>query len=150
DLVLDWGSRSFILGGYVTDCAPDVLDAFVEHVRSVPGDSSISITAMGGAIDRFADDSAAYTGRGRPFDVSPDTSWSEPALDGANAAWVRGAMAIVEPHLTSGRYINELSDGGPEMTLSSYGDAKLERLHELKRAWDPTNVFRLNHNIDPG
>ena len=149
DLLLDWGSRSFILGGYVADCLPDVLDGFVAHVESVPGDSSISVTAMGGAIDRVDDDSAAYTGRGRPFDVSPDTSWTDPALDDANAAWVRGAMAIVEPHLMPGRYINELSDGGPEMTRSSYGDTKLERLRELKRAWDPTNVFRLNHNIDP-
>jgi FAD/FMN-containing dehydrogenase len=149
DLLLDWGSRSFILGGYVADCLPDVLDGFVAHVESVPGDSSISVTAMGGAIDHVDDDSAAYTGRGRPFDVSPDTSWTDPALDDANAAWVRGAMAIVEPHLMPGRYINELSDGGPEVTRSSYGDTKLERLRELKRAWDPTNVFRLNHNIDP-
>jgi FAD/FMN-containing dehydrogenase len=149
DLLLDWGSRSFIMGGYVTDCTADVLDAMVEHEQDVPGDSSISITAMGGAIDRVPDESAAYTGRGRPFDVSPDTSWSDPALDEANAEWVRGAMAIVDPHLTPGRYINELSDGGPEVTRSSYGDAKLERLRALKRAWDPTNVFRLNHNIDP-
>ena len=150
DLVLDWGSRSFIMGGYVMDCPPDVLDAFVEHVKDVPGDSSISITAMGGAIDRLPDDAAAYTGRGRPFDISPDTSWSEPGLDEANAAWVRDAMAMVEPHLLPGRYINELSEGGPEMTRTSYGDAKLERLRSLKRTWDPTNVFRLNHNIDPG
>ena len=149
DLLLDWGSRSFIMGGYVMDCRPDVLDAFVGHVEQVPGESSISITAMGGAIDRLPDDSAAYTGRGRPFDVSPDTSWSDPALDEANAMWVRDAMAIVQPHLVSGRYINELSDGGPDMTRSSYGDAKLDRLRLIKRAWDPTNVFRMNHNIDP-
>ena len=149
DLLLDWGSRSFIMGGYLEDCAPDVLDALAAHVERVPGESSISITTMGGAIDRVPDESAAYTGRGRPFDVSPDTSWSDPALDEANAEWVRGAMAIVDPHLTPGRYINELSEGGPEITRSSYGDAKLERLRALKRAWDPTNVFRLNHNIDP-
>ena len=149
DLLLDWGSRSFIMGGYLADCPPDVLDALVEHVEQVPGESSISITAMGGAIDRLPDEASAYTGRGRPFDVSPDTSWSDPALDGANATWVRDAMAIVEPHLVPGRYINELSDGGPEITRSSYGDAKLERLRQVKRAWDPTNVFRLNHNIDP-
>ena len=149
DLLLDWGSRSFIMGGYVLDCPPDVLDAFVGHVARVPGESSISITAMGGAIDRLPDEASAYTGRGRPFDISPDTSWSDPALDEANATWVRDAMAIVEPHLVPGRYINELSDGGPEMTRSSYGDAKLERLGQVKRAWDPTNVFRLNHNIDP-
>jgi FAD/FMN-containing dehydrogenase len=104
---------------------------------------------MGGAIDRIADDAMAFTGRGRPLDVSPDSAWTDPALDEANAEWVRGAMAIVEPDLVPGRYINELSDAGPEITRASYGDATLERLRALKREWDPTNVFRLNHNIAP-
>ncbi len=149
DLALAWGSRVAILGGYVKDCSPAVLDAFVAHVEHVPGDSSISVSAMGGAIDRVADDAMAFTGRTVPFDVSPDTAWSDPDLDEANEAWVRQAMAIVEPDLLPGRYINELSDAGPEVTRSSYGDAKLERLRALKRAWDPTNVFHLNHNIDP-
>ena len=149
DLLLDWGSRSFILGGYVMDCPPDVGAPVVEHHETLPGAHSQNITPKGGAIDRVADGSTAFTGRGRPFDVSPDSSWSDPSLDDANAAWVRDAMAIAEPHLMPGRYINGLSDGGAEMTRSSYGDAKLERLRSLKRTWDPTNVFRLNHNIDP-
>ena len=149
DLSLAWGSRSFILGGYVADCSPAVLDGFVAHVENVPGDSSISVTAMGGAIDRVADDAMAFTGRGRPLDVSPDSAWTDPALDEANAAWVRRAMAIVRPDLVPGRYINELSDASPEITRASYGDETLERLRSLKRTWDPTNVFRLNHNIAP-
>ena len=57
--------------------------------------------------------------------------------------------AIVEPELLPGRYINELSDAGPEVTRSSYGDAKLERLRALKKTWDPENVFHLNHNVAP-
>jgi FAD/FMN-containing dehydrogenase len=149
DLMLAWGSRAFILGGNIADCSPSVLDTFVAHVERVPGESSISITAMGGAIGRVADDAMAYEGRTAPFDIAPDTSWSDAALDGANAEWTREAMAIVEPDLLPGRYINELSDAGPEVTRLSYGDAKLERLRALKRAWDPTNVFRLNHNIAP-
>jgi FAD/FMN-containing dehydrogenase len=149
DLDLAWGSRTVILGGYVADCSPAVLDAFVAHVEQVPGDSSISVTAMGGAIDRVPDEATAFTGRTHPFDVSPDTAWSDPDLDEANGAWVRQAMAIVEPDRLPGRYINELSDAGPEVTRSSYGDAKLERLRALKRAWDPTNVFHLNHNVEP-
>lgn len=149
DLSMAWGSRTAILGGYVADCSPAVLDAFVSHVEDVPGDNSISVTAMGGAIGRVADDAMAYTGRAAPFDVSPDTAWSDPALDDANAAWVRQAMAIVEPDLLPGRYINELSEAGPEVTRASYGDAKLERLRALKRAWDPNNVFHLNHNVTP-
>ncbi len=149
DLELAWGSRTAILGGFIADCTPRVLDAFVAHVEHVPGDSSISVTAMGGAIDRVPDDAAAFTGRGHPFDVSPDSAWSDPDLDATNGAWVRQAMAIVEPDLLQGRYINELSDAGPQVTRASYGDAKLERLEALKRTWDPTNVFRLNHNVEP-
>ena len=149
DLALAWGSRTAILGGYVPDCSPAVLNAFVSHVEQVPGDSSISVTAMGGAIARPPDDAMAFTGRTVPFDVSPDTAWSDPDLDEANMRWVRQAMAIVEPDLLPGRYINELSDAGPEVTRASYGDAKLERLQTLKRAWDPTNVFHMNHNVVP-
>ena len=149
DLSLAWGSRTFILGGYVADCSPSVLDAFVAHVEQVPGDATISVTALGGAIGRVPDDATAYTGRAHPFDVAPDSAWSDAALDEANATWVRDAMSIVEPDLLPGRYINELSDAGPEITRSSYGDAKLRLLRDLKRAWDPTNVFRLNHNIAP-
>jgi FAD/FMN-containing dehydrogenase len=149
DLTLAWGSRVAILGGYVEDCPPQVLDAFVAHVEQAPGDGSITVTAMGGAIGRTADDAMAFTGRTVPFDVSPDSAWSDPALDEANLAWVRAAMAIVEPGLLPGRYINELSDAGPEVTRASYGDTKLDRLRALKRAWDPTNVFRLNHNVEP-
>ena len=148
DLTMAWGSRTAILGGFVADCTEAVLDAFVEHVDGVPWDASISVTMMGGAIDRVEDGDAAFTGRRHPFDVSPDTSWSDPRDDEANLAWVRDAMAIVEPSLLPGRYINELSDEGPHVTQASYGP-KLGRLRDLKRAWDPENVFRLNHNIVP-
>ena len=78
DLDLAWGSRTAILGGYVEDCSPAVLDAFVAQVEQIPGDSSISVTAMGGAIARVADDATAFTGRTVPFDVSPDTAWNDP------------------------------------------------------------------------
>ena len=149
DLSLAWGSRMAILGGYLADCSPAALDAFVAHVEDVPGDSSISVTAMGGAIGRTPDDAMAFSGRAAPFDVSPDTAWSDPALDDANMDWIRRAMAIVEPDLLPGRYINELSDAGPEVTRASYGDEKLDRLRALKLAWDPSNVFHLNHNVAP-
>lgn len=149
DLTMAWGSRAAILGGYVADLSPAALAAFAAQVEIVPGDASISVTAMGGAIGRVPDDAMAFSGRNAPFDVSPDTAWSDATLDEANYAWVRQAMAIVEPDLLPGRYINELSAAGPEVTRASYGDAKLERLRALKRTWDPTNVFRLNHNVAP-
>jgi len=149
DLSMAWGGRSFILGGYVDDVSSASLDAIIEHVARVPGEGSVSISAQGGAIGRVADDAMAFTGRTVPFDISADIAWQDPALDDACADWVRDAMAAVVGDLLPGRYVNELSDAGAEMTRSIYGDSTLERLRALKRAWDPENVFRLNHNIEP-
>jgi FAD/FMN-containing dehydrogenase len=149
DEAMGWGSRLFIAGGYANDVRPEVLDAVVEHVTRAPGDSSFSITAQGGAIGRVPEEAMAFTGRYAPFDVSADTAWTDPALDEANRAWVREAMAIVAPDTIPGRYSNENSDFGPAETRAIYGDAKMARLTVLKRAWDPDNVFHLNHNVVP-
>lgn len=149
DLAMAAGQRSYIRGGYVDDLAAETLDALVEHAAGAPAGASVSITAQGGAIGRVPDESMAFTGRQARFDVSADSTWDDPTLDAANRDWVRQAMAIVEPDTVPGRYANENSDAGPEMTRAIYGDAKLERLAALKRAWDPDNVFHLNHNVAP-
>jgi len=149
DLAMGWGSRSYILGGYADDVRPEALDALVEHAAVAPVGSSFSISVQGGAIGRVADDAMAFTGRDARFDLSADSDWEDPALDEIQHDWVRRAMAIVEPDGVIGRYCNEIGDAGPEVTRAIYGDAKLPRLTALKRAWDPDNVFRLNHNIAP-
>jgi FAD/FMN-containing dehydrogenase len=149
DLVLGWGGRSFIQGLYANTVRPEALDKLVELVASGPAGGSFSVTAQGGAIARVDEDAMAFAGRAARFDLSADSAWSDAAEDDANRAWVRRAMAIVEPDAIEGRYANELSDAGPEVTRAIYGDAKLARLASLKRAWDPENVLRLNHNVEP-
>jgi FAD/FMN-containing dehydrogenase len=149
DLAMGWGSRSYILGAYADDVRPEALDALVELAAVASAGSSFSISVQGGAIGRVPDDAMAFTGRDARFDVSADSDWEDPALDQMQHDWVRRAMAIVEPDTVIGRYGNEIGDAGPEVTRTIYGDAKLARLTALKRAWDPHNVFRLNHNIAP-
>jgi FAD/FMN-containing dehydrogenase len=149
DLVLGWGSRSFIKGLMADDMRTEALDELVELVAARPGEATFSATAQGGAIGRIPEDAMAYAGRHARFDLSADSNWEDPALDDANRDWVRRAMAIVEQDALPGRYANENSDVGPEETRAIYGDAKLGRLAALKRSWDPDNVFHLNHNVAP-
>ncbi len=149
DLILGWGGRSFIKGLYANVFRPEALDALVEHVSDGPAGGSFSVTAQGGAIARVADDATAFTGRTARFDLSADASWDDAADDDRGRAWVRDAMAVVEPDAVEGRYANENADAGPDETRLFYGDAKLARLARLKRTWDPDNVFRLNHNVEP-
>jgi FAD/FMN-containing dehydrogenase len=149
DLLFAPGGRSFIKGHHVDDMRPEAIDEWVDLVATVPGDATVSVTAMGGAIGRVAEDATAYAGRAAVFDVSADSSWTDAALDDANVDWVRRAVAVTEPTATLGRYPNENADVGPEETRLMYGDAKLARLAALKRTWDPDNVFHVNHNVAP-
>lgn len=149
DLAMGWGSRSYILGAYANDCRPEALDALVQHASTGSGESSFSITVQGGAIGHVPDDATAFTGRAARFDMSASADWVDPSQDDFQHEWVRRAMAIVEPDAVTGRYANEIGDSGHEVSRAIYGDAKMARLRALKRAWDPDNVFHLNHNIAP-
>lgn len=149
DLAMGWGHRSYIKGGYADDFRPEALDQLVEHVARAAEGSSFAITVQGGAMGRVPDDAMAFTGRDARFEMSADAEWDDPALDETSRDWVRRAMAIVEPDAVTGRYVNEIAESGPEESRAIYGDAKIARLTALKRAWDPANVFRLNHNIAP-
>jgi FAD/FMN-containing dehydrogenase len=149
DLEMGWGHRTLIESAYANDVRPAAIDDLVAHTVGAPAGASFSITVQGGAIGRVPDDAMAYTGREAAFDLSADSSWDDPALDAPNIEWVRAAMAIVQPDLTVGRYVNGITGDGPEQTRAVYGDAKLARLRALKQAWDPDNVFRRNHNIAP-
>lgn len=149
DLAMGWGRRGYIMGGYANNFRPEALDALVEHAERASIGGSFAITVQGGAIGQVPDDAMAFTGRGARFEMSADTDWDDAALDETRRDWVRQAMAIVEPDAAIGRYVNEIAEVGPEQTRAIYGDAKLARLTALKRAWDPDNVFHLNHNIAP-
>ncbi len=65
-----------------------------------------------------------------------------------SAQWARDYWSALAPH-HAGVYVNFLMEEGDKRIEQAYGAAKYERLRALKRAYDPTNLFRLNQNIRP-
>lgn len=150
DEAMSWGRRSYINGTATNGLRPDAIAALIGHLERSPSpESTFGVSMLGGAIARVPADATAFPEREAPFDMSADTSWDDPALDDACLAWAREAMAIVQPDAAPGRYVGEVLDAGPDVTRSIYGDSTYTRLRDLKRAWDPDNIFRLNHNVDP-
>jgi FAD/FMN-containing dehydrogenase len=150
DDAMGWGKRSYIKGAFADDIRPEAFDAMLEHVADAPGEASFSLTVGGGALWCVPEASTAFAGRGARFEMSADAgAWDDPAEDDRYIGWVRAAMAIVEPDAVVGRYVNEMAESSPEESRLIYGDAGFARLAELKRAWDPDNAFRLNHNVPP-
>lgn len=66
----------------------------------------------------------------------------------AHIGWARALAEDLQPHTTTGVYLNDTSDAGPECVRSSCGAERYDRLVALKDRYDPTNLFALNQNIE--
>jgi FAD/FMN-containing dehydrogenase len=129
----------------------DAIDEIVTRHAEVTSPMSVVINArMGGAVARVDREATAFAHRDAYRLVWVVGSWWEGDPD-EHVAWTRGVFDALTPHSTGGVYVNALdADEGDERTRDSYGERNYARLVELKRRWDPENVFRLNQNVSPG
>lgn len=76
--------------------------------------------------------------------------WNDPARDAEMNAWAAtGAAQLRRTGVTDGTpVLNYNSVTGPEAVRRAYGDAAYDRLRDLKRRYDPDNVFLRNHGAD--
>ena len=63
--------------------------------------------------------------------------------------WVRDTFAALRPVCSGGAYVNFMDHDEQAADQVAYGGT-LRRLQQVKAAYDPGNVFRLNQNITPG
>jgi FAD/FMN-containing dehydrogenase len=134
----------------VAELTDEVIDITVEHAMRIRSPlTAFPIWQMGGAISRVGEDETAFSGRGagHTFNITAATA----GRDGFDEEreWVRDFWSALEPHHTSGVYVNFLMNEGEDRVREAYGTEKYERLKALKRRYDPDNLFRLNQNIPP-
>ena len=151
DEAMAWGRRFYMKSAYLPALKENVVSLGVEHVSRVPegADGGVSAWAWGRAIAEVRDEDTAFTGREAAFWIAAEILWEDPALDERCREWGRAVMADMAPFASEGRYVNDVAESGEAVTRAIYGNPKYERLVALKRAWDPDNVFRLNHNVRP-
>ncbi len=102
-----------------------------------------------GAVTRIAPTATAVPHREPGWNLLIPSVWTEPADTDANISWTREMLAALRPQLASRRWLNYLGDDqGDEAIRAAYGP-NYQRLSEVKRRYDPGNVFHLNHNIAP-
>jgi FAD/FMN-containing dehydrogenase len=115
--------------------------------------TGFDIHHLGGAYGRVPEDATPFPNRAARFWLNIYGFWNDAADDAARINFVRGFATDMRPFATGGQYINfmgaEPGQDPRSLAVSVYGPEKLERLIALKRSYDPENVFRLNHNIQP-
>jgi FAD/FMN-containing dehydrogenase len=143
------GLRTYIKAGFVDDLSDGLMDALLERAAEIGSPiSQVELLAMRGAISRVDRDATAFPYRDAGWLINIPASWKDAADDEGEIAWARATYAAVEPHLSGGAYVNFMGDDEADAGGTAYGRT-LERLQEVKAAYDPENVFRLNQNIKP-
>ena len=143
------GSLNYWLSSFTSGLPDGLIDTAVERFASVPSTmSAVLLEQFHGAVCRVGVTDTAVPHREEGWNLLLPSVWTDPADTEANIAWTRETHAALAPHLSEGRWLNYLGDDQDDAVRAAYGP-NYDRLVELKRRYDPENVFRHNHNIVP-
>jgi FAD/FMN-containing dehydrogenase len=143
------GLQHYWKAAFVTELTDEAIAAHVEHGARLPVvNSTVHIYPINGAVHDVPSDATAFGHRDAEFATVIAGMWPDPADNEANTRWVRDYYAAIAPHSQAGGYTNFASADDAAKVADNYG-ANYDRLREVKRAWDPGNLFRLNQNIRP-
>ena len=106
------------------------------------------LRVLGGAMARVPSDATAYAHRSSRIMVNLAAFYEGADDKAAKEAWVRDFQSAIDQG-DPAVYSNFLGDEGPQRVRDAYPGATWDRLVEIKRRYDPGNVFRLNQNVTP-
>ncbi|KAA0693334.1 FAD-binding oxidoreductase [Neorhizobium sp. P12A] len=143
--------RCYWKSTYLSRLDDHVISEIVEKLSKRPSEMTYaSIWKFGGAVQRVPADATAFGDRSMPFMLSLDAIWSDPVDDDANIDWVRNSWRSMQAHSTGRLYLNFPGLGeGDSLVRDAFGAETYTRLKQIKRAYDPDNIFHLNQNILP-
>jgi FAD/FMN-containing dehydrogenase len=144
------GSLNYWLSSFTRGLPDGLLDTMVDRFASVPSPmSAIILEHFHGAVTRVGVADTAVPHRAKGWNLVLPSVWMDPAATDENVAWTRETHRAVAPHLEQARWLNYLGDDqAADAVQAAYGP-NYQRLRDLKRRYDPDNVFHHNHNIDP-
>jgi FAD/FMN-containing dehydrogenase len=143
------GLQHYWKANFVTELTDEAIDAHLEHGAKIPAvNSTVHIYPINGACHEVGADETAFGHRDANFATVIAGMWPDPADNDANIEWVRAYSAATAPHSEKGGYINFMSADDEDRVPANYG-ATYDRLIEVKRNYDPGNLFHMNQNIVP-
>jgi FAD/FMN-containing dehydrogenase len=149
DALYPKGLRQYWKGNFVKTITDEAIAAHVEHGPKAPTVSStMHMYPIDGACHRVAPDATAFGHRDANWSMVIVAGWDDPAADEANRQWVRDYSDAVAPHSEAGGYVNFMYADDDDRVPANYG-ANYDRLVDVKRTYDPDNVFHVNQNVKP-
>ena len=147
DALVPRGLQHYWKAEFVDELSKEAIRVHMDHGSQVPVvNSTVHLYPINGACHDVAADATAFGHRDATFAVVIAGMWPDPADNDAHTRWVRDYDAAIAPLSQGGSYINFASGDDQAKVAANYG-ANYGRLQEVKRRYDPDNVFHLNQNI---
>lgn len=144
------GSLNYWLSSFTRGLTDELISVALERFATVPSPmTAILFEHFHGAVTRVGATDTAVPHRERGWNLLIPSVWTDPADTDANIAWTRETFAALRPHFGTGRWLNYLGDDQAGDAIRAAYGPNYDRLVEVKRRYDPDNVFHLNHNIAP-
>jgi FAD/FMN-containing dehydrogenase len=138
-------ARTFFSDGLGEDAARELLDRLQASTSQM---AAAQIRVLGGAVARVPADATAFAHRQRLLTMNVAAIYVSPEEDVVHRAWAEGTADALRRG-ADGAYVNFLGDEGEERVRAAYPGSTWDRLADVKRQYDPENVFRLNQNVPP-
>jgi FAD/FMN-containing dehydrogenase len=146
-----WGQYSYDKACHLDELTDEAIAVIVEHVpRKTSPQTYVAFIPFDGAYQDVRPDDTAFS--------APRSGYHVPAVGltatreqlPAERDWVRSFWQALQPHAHGiGSYVNSMAELDEDRIQASYGPTKYARLAEIKRQYDPDNLFHLNANIKP-
>lgn len=134
-------------GLFLPDLHDDVVDIFTAALSDAPPSAAAVWNDFHGAVTRVPREAMAFPLRDRGFDMFISVPWEDADTHRSATAWLRRLSESLRP-FGRGVYVNNLNDEESDRVSEAYGP-NYPRLAAVKAAYDPTNLFRINHNVTP-
>ena len=150
---VDWlfnsGTCNYWKSAFFTELSDDAIAVLTHAFEQAPTEQcALVIEDFHGAVTRIDPTATAYPHRDAGHNLLLIAQWTEPADTDACIAWARTTFEALTPHMADRSYSNYLPADDHDRVQQAYG-GNYQRLVELKRRYDPGNLFHLNQNIDP-
>jgi len=149
DPLLPRGLQHYWKAVFAGDLTDDVIATHAEHGQRMPAvNCAVHLYPVNGAAHDVAPGATAWGHRDAKYATVIAGMWPDPADNDKGIRWVKDYYAALAPHSQPGGYVNFASADDQAKVRDNFG-AAYDRLAQVKRRYDPTNLFHLNQNITP-
>jgi len=142
------GAFNYWKSAFLRELSDTALEIMVDAVKRCPSPmSGLGLVPYLGAVNRIDPTATAFAHRAPGYSLLIVSQWQDPRETEPNISWARESFEA-RPYVTGRSYVNNLTADDGRMVHNVWG-TNYPRLVTVKRRYDPGNIFRLNHNIDP-